>query len=368
LASSAPKTIVYVISCLRIGGGERQLCEFLRHIDRTRWRPIITCFEKVGELLPQLAELGVDPIEFPLRGDLEQPNTAYQALRLAKLIVLERAAVVHGYDFWGNVLAVAAGRLALRPVIVSQLDQGLHLTPLQKRGQAFMRQLASRVVVNARELAREIVAQGTRPDKVWVLPQGLDLARFDKLSKSDPKLPPFRGPTVAMVANMSGPQKGHEEVLEAARALTGVRFVLCGDGGYRPTLERRAVQLGLSQRVLFLGKRLDVPAILSRASCAVHPSHSEGLPTAVLEAQAARKAVVATRVGGTPEIVVDRASGYLVPPRSPEALTQALRELLRDPSKAQKMGERGRAHIEQHFTLREMAERHDRLYSELSHS
>jgi glycosyltransferase involved in cell wall biosynthesis len=361
----APRAILYVISCLRLGGGERQLVEYLRALDRRRWRPLVACFERAGELLPALLEQGCDPLEFPLKGDLEQPNTAYQVMRLVGLCARQRVAIVHAYDFWANLLAVAAGRLALRPVVVSQLDQGHHLSPLQRRGQALARRLATCVVVNASALARQVIAEGTPARKVRVLSQGLDLSRFDRLTRPDPGLPPWPGPTVVTVANMVGPGKGHEDLLFAARRLPQVRLIFCGDGAYRRSLERRAAELGMAERVLFLGKRRDVAAIVARASCVCHPSHAEGLPNALLEALAAARPVVATAVGGIPELVLDGTTGLLVPPREPAALAAALRRLFDDPAGAAALGRAGRLHIERNYSLGGMTERHDRLYEDL---
>jgi glycosyltransferase involved in cell wall biosynthesis len=367
MADSAPRGLLYVISCLRIGGGERQLVEHLREIDRARWRPLVACFERVGELLPPLLALGVDPFEFPLKGDLEQPNTAWQALRMARLVRREHIEIIHGYDFWGNLLAIAAARLAGRPVVVNQLDQGKHLSRLQRGGQKVARRLASRVVTNASALASEIVAEGTPKTKVRVVPQGLDLPRFDALTAREPEpaLRPWTGPTVVVVANMQGPQKGHEDLIDAASRVPGVRFLLCGDGRHRPVLEARARDRGVADRVTFLGKRADVPAILARSSALCHPSHAEGLPNAVIEALAARRPVVATSVGGVPELVEPGWTGLLAPPGRPEALAGALRELLANPVRARAMGEAGRRSVERDYTVRRMAERHDALYEEL---
>ena len=363
---NGPRPILYVISCLRVGGGERQLVEYIRQVDRKRWRPVVACFDRVGEFVPQLVELGIDPIEFPLKGDIEQPNTVYQVARMAAMIVRQRMAVVHGYDFWGNMIALMAGRLAMRPVIVSQLDQGGHLTDLQRRGQSWVRRLANCVVVNAQALAREVIEQGTPARKVRVLHQGIQLDRFDVLAEADPKLPAWDGPSVACVANMQSQGKGHEDLLRAAAKLPRVRFLLCGDGGQRPVLQKLAAELGVAERVLFLGKRPDVPAIVSRADALVHPSLAEGLPNAIMEAMAARRPVVATSVGGIPELVLDGSTGYLVPPRSPDALAGALDRLLADRERATSMGRAGRAHVERHFTLRRMTEQHDELYEELA--
>src|SRR5205823_745017 len=143
--------------------------------------------------------------------------------------------------------------------------------------------------------------------------------------------------------------------LDAATQLPDVRFVWCGDGAYRPTLERRAAELGVADRVIFLGKRPDVPAILTTANVVCHPSHAEGLPNALLEAAAAAKPMVATRVGGIPELVRDGESGFLVPPRDPPALTRALRVVLSNPERASAMGQAARAQVEREFTLSRMA-------------
>jgi len=361
-----PRPILYVISCLRIGGGERQLVEFIRKVDRKRWRPMVACFDRVGEFVPQLVELDCDPIEFPLKGDLEQPNTAYQVVRMAAMIARHHTAVVHGYDFWGNMIALAAGRLAMRPVVVSQLDQGKHLTPMQYKGQKILRRLATCVVVNAEALAKEVIAEGTPARKVRVLHQGINLERFDTLAKADPKLPAWDGPSVAMVANMQGAGKGHEDLIRAAARLPRVRFLLCGDGGHRPRLQQLAAEMRVADRVLFLGKRQDVPAIVARASALAHPSHAEGLPNAIMEAMAARRPVVATQVGGIPELVLDGHTGWLVPARDPDALATALGRVLADREQALAMGRAGRAHVEGHFTLHAMTQKHDALYEELA--
>jgi glycosyltransferase involved in cell wall biosynthesis len=358
--------ILFVIGCLRVGGGERDLVEYVRHAaTRTRWRPIVACLERTGEFLSQLLELGYDPIEFPLHGDLERPNTAYQALRMARLVQREHVAIVHGYDFWSNVMAVAAARLTGRPVVVNQLDEGNHLTRLQRHGQAVARRLASRVVTNAHAVAQGIVAAGTPTEKVRILPQGVDLERFDRRAAADPGLPPWPGPTVAVVANMNSHAKGHHDLLTAARAVPQARFALCGDGAHRMAFEQRARAEGLQDRTLFLGKRPDVPAILARVDALVHPSHAEGLPNAILEAMAASRPVVATRVGGIPDVVGHGQTGFLVPRQDPPALATALRELLGDRERATAMGRAGRRRIEEGYALEHALERHDALYEEL---
>ena len=137
---------------------------------------------------------------------------------------------------------------------------------------------------------------------------------------------------VAVVANMHFESKGHTDLLHAAtvvsREFRTVKFLLIGDGAERARLEVMTAELGLSKTVLFLGRRNDVPRLLACCDLFVLPSSAEGLPNSVLEAMAAGLPVVATRVGGIPEIIDDGASGLLVAPRDPQSLAAAILQLL----------------------------------------
>jgi glycosyltransferase involved in cell wall biosynthesis len=169
---------------------------------------------------------------------------------------------------------------------------------------------------------------------------------------------------------MHHPVKGQTDLLVAFREVLrwhpGARLVLVGDGVRRPLLERMARELGVAERAHFLGYRRDVPALLSRAALSVSASHAEGLSNAILEAMASRLPVVATAVGGTPELVRDGVNGLLVPPGSPGALARRMSEALADPTRARRMGERGRRVVEREFDLRQMRLGYDALYDELA--
>jgi glycosyltransferase involved in cell wall biosynthesis len=128
------------------------------------------------------------------------------------------------------------------------------------------------------------------------------------------------------------------------------------------SLEEEACNLGIRGNVKFLGFREDVPALLQTMDVFVLPSLSEGLPLSVLEAFALQKPVVATSVGGIPEIVRDETTGYLVPPKSPEALAVRIIGLLRDPQKAAKIGQAGRKRVEEAFGLEQMVQKYQSLY------
>src|SRR5262249_11167084 len=152
-------------------------------------------------------------------------------------------------------------------------------------------------------------------------------------------------------------QKGHRYLLEAAALVPEARFVIVGDGELRGELERQAHELGIGARVLFTGARDDIPDLLASFDVFAFPSLYERLCLAVIEAQAARVPVVATPVGGIRETVVDGETGFLVPPRDPQALAQAIHRLLDDRELARLMALEARARARERFSQDRMVAR-----------
>jgi glycosyltransferase involved in cell wall biosynthesis len=164
-------------------------------------------------------------------------------------------------------------------------------------------------------------------------------------------------------------QKGLGDLLAAVawvrERVPDVRLLLIGEGELRDELEAQARALGLSGAVIFAGIRTDVAEIVAALDIFVLPSLWEGTSNAVLEAMAAGLPIVATAVGGTPEVVVDGVTGLLVPPRDPSALAGALVTLLQDADLRHRMGRAGRERVKQYFSLERMVRRTEALYEEL---
>jgi glycosyltransferase involved in cell wall biosynthesis len=179
---------------------------------------------------------------------------------------------------------------------------------------------------------------------------------------------PAATPVVAVVAGLNN-QKGHRYLFEAipsvARRHPQILFLLVGDGHLRESLKTLARELGISRHVEFLGMRHDVPSILQMSDLFVLPSLFEGMPLSVLEAMAAGKAVVATDVDGTKEVVVDGETGYLVPPRNAEQLARRIDDLLSDDDRRRLFGKQGRERVATTFTTEKMAHAYALLYQEL---
>jgi glycosyltransferase involved in cell wall biosynthesis len=363
--------VLHLVNRFWIGGAERQFVERLRRHPQG-FRAVVGCFEASGPLLDPVRALGHEPEVFPLRGSMMRANTAAQVARMAALIRAEGVKIVHGTDFTTNLLGLAAARLAGARAIVSRVDLG-HLRagfgPWHRRLEKLNARAADLVVVNA-DAVRDMCVreEGVKPENCVVVRNGLDLARFDRLSAAalQAALPIGEGSAMVAVIGNLWPVKGHRTLVEAVARLPGdlrqVQFVCAGDGPEREHLASRIAQLGLEGRVHLLGHRLDVPALLSRAQAACLCSTAEGLSNALMEAMAARLPVVATRVGGNPELVREGENGLLVPAGDPDALAAGLSRLLRAPEAARAMGVRGRERVEAELSLERMAEGHGALY------
>jgi glycosyltransferase involved in cell wall biosynthesis len=176
-------------------------------------------------------------------------------------------------------------------------------------------------------------------------------------------------PVVTCVANLF-PYKGHRDLVAAAarvvEAMPTVRFLLVGrDAGEMEAVRRQASSLGLERHVFLAGEHAEGFRIIASSTLVVHPSHEEGFSNTVLEAMSAGKAVVATRVGGIPEAVIDGETGLLVPPHDPPALAEALLSLLRDPSRTEAMGTVGKRRVREHFSVGKMVASMELTYLEL---
>ena len=267
------------------------------------------------------------------------------------------------------------------PVVVASIrDTGGYLTPAQSLVQKLLCRLSDCIAVNAEAIRQWLIGEGYDPDKVTVIRNGIDLSRFTpntRGSKQREQLGlPQRTPVIAVLARLV-PFKGIQYFLEAAALIASripeSRFLVIGDAhpgddgrAYRQQLERYADRLGLSQRLVFTGFRLDVPELLSEVTVSVLPCvSSEGLSNALLESMAAGVPVVATRVGGNPEVVADGMTGLLVPPRNPEALANAISRLLQDPGLARRFGQAGRHRVAEHFSIDQMVSKTERLYLSL---
>lgn len=350
--------VLHICSDTNIGGAGRYVLTLLTQPRLTEQFDVaVACPE--GELAAALRRAGVPVHLFPGA----DRSFSWQALRsLTGLMRQWRPQIAHTHgSLAGRVAAALAGARIVytKHGLAAAEERAVQLREpngLLKRASVSL--MADRIVAVSEAVKAALVASGAAPERIRVIPGGVDPALYAAVPQ-----PPA---SVVGALGRLEREKGFDVLLEALALLPGeVRLVLGGAGFQRDALAAQAAALGLQDRVRMTGFVSDVPAFLGEAGIFVLPSRSEGLGLVLLEAMAAGRPVVASRVGGIPEVVVDEETGLLVPPEDPRALAAALERLLADPALARRMGEAGRQRVAALFSARRMAEQTAALYEEL---
>jgi glycosyltransferase involved in cell wall biosynthesis len=349
LDDRGPLRVMFVITCMPVGGAEKLLVEIVRRLDRSRFLPELCSLKYYGPLGEVLAR------EVPaFTGLLAHKYDLAVLWRLVRLLRRRRCDAVvtvgTGGDkmFWGRL----AGWLAGAPVICS----ALHSTGLPDHVEFLNRLLTPMTDAfiavagpHGRYLAEH---EGCPASRVRVIPNGIDADRFSPRPPSARLAAelglPAGSPVVGLVAALR-PEKNHELFLRVARrvhaAAAEARFLIVGDGPERARLERLAHELGLDEVLRFAGTRHDVPEILSLIDVFLLTSHMEASPVSILEAMAGERPVVATNVGSVAENVRGGRTGLLAAPGDGEQLAAHVLHLLRHPEQARALGRAGREHV-----------------------
>jgi glycosyltransferase involved in cell wall biosynthesis len=355
-----------------LGGAENAMFMLLESLDREQWRPTLLLEDAPGTE-PLAARAAV--LDVPVRLVPPMPLGLAGARRvpaLARLLRRERPDLFHAHMSspvackWGLAAAVAA-RV---PAVLGTVQVGGYEPP-DRSAYWQLRALArgvDRYLAVSRDIARELVEElGWPEEKVEVSYNAVDVARVEVTAP--PGLREQLGgsetrPLVLTPARLDA-QKGHRVLLKAIVSVPDAVFVLAGEGHEREPLEGLAAQLGIAERVRFLGRREDVPQLLATCDVFALPSLYEGSSLAVLEAMAAGVPVVSSAIGGTDELIEDGESGLLVPPGDADALAAALRWVLGDPELRESLAARARERVERDLTRERMAARMTGVYREL---
>ncbi|HEY3091470.1 MAG TPA: glycosyltransferase [Vicinamibacterales bacterium] len=368
--------VLNVVPTLMCGGTENQFMALARTLDRTRFDVEFACLRRWGGFVEELEQRSIPLTEYPVPTFRSVTALAQQA-RLARHIVRRDIQIVHAYNFYGNVFATPPARLVAPVTIASIRDRAPYLTAMQKRVQRYACQFADCILVNADAVRDWLIGEGYDASKISVIRNGVDLSRFDTAPppaqlRRELGLPDDT-PLVGVISRLTR-LKGLEHFLEAAAMVRSrvpnARFLIAGetspmDREYLGELKQYAERCGVAKDVIFTGLRRDVPAVLSSLSVSAMPSLNEALSNVVLESMAAGAPTVATRVGGTPEAIVDGVTGVLVPPADSAALANAIVHLLQDTQLATHLGLAARARIVDHFSVRRMVRSTEELYMEL---
>lgn len=355
--------IFLMCDSLQTGGIERQFNMLARAMREHGYRVFLGCMRRQGAFLQGLEDI----VEYPSGGSFLSWTSFHSRVRLLRFFLACRIQVAQSFDFYSNLMMVPSAKLAGVPAVVACQNQlGDLLTPMQNRVEIGNFRRCDRVVCNSQAAADRLARLGVPGYRLVVIRNGIENPEH----VPGPALPPE--PTrvrIGLVARMNHPVKNHDGFLRAAAKIAArhanVDFLLAGDGPLRPTLERQAAELGIADRVKFLGDRGDVPAVLAALDISVVPSKSESLANVMLESMAAGKAVIAANVGGLGEVIENGKTGLLVPAGDDEKLAFSMELFISRPDLREQYGREARNVIIANFSLMRLRDEHLQLYDEL---
>ena len=365
LAASPPSRVrlFLMTNSFETGGSERQFAVLAKNLGPEQFQVHLGCIQRIGSFANDFGEVP----EFRLGGNLYGWASWRTRLRLSRCLRQQHIQIAHAFDFYTNLTLIPAARFARVPVVIgSQRQIGDLLTPRQFRAQAAAFRWCDAVVCNSRAAADRLAAEGMSRDKLVVIGNALPAEAFAPAPAALPKRPGSL--RVGMVARMNHRYKNHSGFMRIARRIQqqmpNVEFLLAGDGPLRAELEREAQTLGIGDRVVFLGDRRDIPAVMASLDVAVLTSDSESLSNVILEAMAAGLPVVAYRVGGNAELI-DEKRGQLISAGDEEGFAAAVERLLSAPSIRAQFGHNARKFAEENFGLENVRARYEACYQTL---
>ena len=352
------------------GGAENVLLSLVKGLNPGRFQSLVVLNSR-GWLEERLREAGVEVIcvDWKHWWDLKLPRA------LAGIMREREIDLVHSHLPDQNFYSCIAGRIAACPVVVTYHGPVELRDANRLRGWLKLRTVkstAARVVVVCDFVRKMLSEIGFSERQLHRIYNGIAIERFHSAVRGTLRLEmklPAEALLVGMVGNVRGP-KGQEHFIRAARRIAdkepAAHFVISGDlhPTLTPPLRSLVNELGLQEKVHFLGFRSDVPHVLADLDVFVLPSTSEGFPLVVLEAMAASRAVVATRCGGAEETIVDGETGLLVPVGDDKAIAHSVLKLLRDPQLRAQLAGKGHRECVRNYSVRTMIEGYESLYTE----
>ena len=357
-------TVMHTESSRGWGGQEMRILREMRTLDRKTFLPLLACQPDSG-IAGKAKEQGADVDFVRIRGNID-PLAVF---RFRRIFRLRNVDIVHTHsnaDSWNASLA--ARFLRRRPWVVRtrHLSASFHNRLIY----SFM---ADRVVTTGEYTRTYMIREkGIDPERVVAIPSGIDLNRFDPGATRENlrgELGLGKDTPVFGSASIFRRKKGYDFLLEATprilSAHPSAKLLLVGGGPQEENLRRRIEELKIEEAVILSGFREDMPRVLNTMDIFVFPTLEEAFPNAVMEALAMKRAVVASRVGGVPDIIRDGETGFLVEPGDPAAIAEKVSFLFRNRSLRTKIGEAGRRFVEANCSHNIMVRRVEGVYRNL---
>jgi glycosyltransferase involved in cell wall biosynthesis len=362
--------ILFLLTSLAYGGAETQVVRLAIRLKLRGWEVAVASLMPPKAYVEDLEAAGIPVFSLGIRRKLPDPRPV---LRLVQIIRKWRPDIVHSHMVHANLLARIVRFLAPIPVLICSarsIDEGSRFREILYRLTDSLCDLTTQV--SHAGLERYVRVGAVPRHKIRYIPNGVDTERFKPNLEDRLKFRKELGVDgfVWLAVGRFDPPKDYPSMLQAfARVVhkhSNTILLIAGDGPLRKTMENLARELGIEKRTKFLGIRRDIPQLMNAADAYVMSSSWEGMPNVLLEASATGLPIVATDVGGNREIVLDSVTGFLVPPRNPEALARAMLRIMDLSDEERKeMGKRARKHIEVKFNLDRVVDLWEILYYEL---
>ena len=373
------KNVLQLIGSFNQGGSERQAVQLVKllHEDEI-YKVFLASLNNEGILRDEVEKIGFAEVpEFKLTSFYDF-NFVNQLQKFVRFLKKNKIEIIHTHDFYTNVFGISAAILARVPLkIASKRETGGMRSKVQKTIEKRIFKSADVVVVNAEAVKNYLVNDEISTEKIEIIYNGTDLERLKPKETNRRKIcEQLNLPTnenikfITLVANLRHEVKNQFMFLRVAQRLKekfpDAHFVLAGEGELKNALENHAVELKINENTHFIGRCAQIPELLSVSFAGVLTSFSEGFSNSILEYMSAKLPVVATNVGGASEAIIEGETGFLVESNDDETMANRLIELLQNPEKAKKMGEKGKKIVEEKFSCATQLEKTLKLYGRKS--
>ncbi len=361
--------VVEVMATGTNGGAQEHVYSLVTRLNRECYDVRVVSLSH-GSSVRRLQRAGIDVTV------VDEPDDRGAARALAELLAPFQPEVIHSHMYRAEVVGTRAALLlgekgCRRPAVISTVHSSRVRCAEDRQNLRDLTPLMDRLIVVSRAIEEKIREEGRRGVPVSLIYNGVDLQRYSHqqpcCTLHDEYKIPEDAPIVGVVARLEA-EKGHRTLLDAWPDVLAAQprawLLIVGEGSERDALEAQAASLGITERVVFTGRREDVPAVTAALDVSVLPSYREAQGLSVLEAMALGRPVVASRVGGIPEMIEDGVSGLLVPPNDCEALAAAIVRLLSDHPLADVIGKRGHDLVHERFCIERMVTSVESIYDQ----
>ena len=370
MGDQRPWRILQLASTSDMGGTERMILFLVEHLDRREFQPYVGALIGSGELLRRASALGIPTQHFGFRCAMDPLGLA----RLIRFIRSEPIDLVQTYGLRADTVGRIAARLGGAQAVISSIRS---IDPWRRLWHVWLDRLTAPCVdlfISNSEAGKQATVQreGFSPEKIHVIYSGVPERPIPREKRDELRkrygVGPDSYPVVGILANLRE-MKGHRDVIAALPAILAefpkTVFLFAGRDDSHGAVEQYARERGVAHAIRFLGYVADTPSLLATLDIFMLPSHWEGLPAAIVEAMHAELPIIATAVGGIPELVRDQQEALLIPPANPSALADAVERLARDRDLASRLASAAAQRARELFSIEAMVSRTSEVYRTL---